>query len=87
MKLITDLHPCCKCHTWQDIDTMTVNLHLYGDWQDHLNKLICPDCEEKQRKEIVSKWLRNINNIGIDYARGNDWSTQSEIRNPKSAIQ
>ena len=69
MNLITDLHPCCKCHTWQDVDTMSVNPYIFGDWKNHLKKLICTDCEEKQREEMLSIFY-----FGIHCARGNDWT-------------
>lgn len=54
--LITDLHPCIKCRTWHDVDTMQIYLQSQGV---HVLQtgMICPICANKKAIETRNQVL------------------------------
>lgn len=59
MNLITDLHPCCKCHTWHDVDTMHIYTKSKGEFVTQTG-MICPTCRQalyQQTKQFSAHGL------------------------------
>lgn len=75
--LITDLHPCCKCHTWHDVDTMHIYTKSKGEFVTQTG-MICPTCRTELYRQQSAKELS---------ALGLHLVMESEIRNQKSEIQ
>jgi hypothetical protein len=74
MTLITDLHPCCKCQVYEDVDTLRIYIHRKISVVLK-SGMICHTC----RKELYRQQsVEEINALGIT------WLLHSEIEAPNT---